>query len=279
MLITGGARGQGRAHALVSAREGADVVVVDACEQFETVPYPMPCTADLEETVRQVEALGRRAVAVQADVRSQEQIDDAVARGISDFGKIDALIANAGIWTMAPFWDITEAQWDETVSVNLSGVWKSAKAIAPHMIERQSGSMVFIASKNGLRPAANYAHYIAAKFGVTGLMNAIALELAPHGIRCNAIYPGTVDTPMINHQGSYDMMAGHPGGGAAAFYDAGYNMNALKGRTWMDPEEIAKTALYLNSDLAANVTGVGIPVEAGGLLLPGFNHSPVKPMT
>ncbi len=177
-LITGGARGQGRAHAVTCAREGADVIIIDVLDQLPTVPYKLADKADLDETVRLVEAHDRRAVAVRADVRSSREIDVAVAAGIAEFGKIDILIANAGIWTLGSFWELTDDQWEEMIAVNLTGVWKSAKAVAPHMIERRRGSIVLIASVNGLEAGQFTAHYVAAKHGVIGLMKNIALELA-----------------------------------------------------------------------------------------------------
>jgi NAD(P)-dependent dehydrogenase (short-subunit alcohol dehydrogenase family) len=236
----------------------------------------MATADDLAETVRQVEALDRRALAVTADVRDQGQLDEAVSRGIAEFGKIDILIANAGIWTQGPFWELSEQSWDEMIGVNLTGVWKSAKAVAPHMIERQSGSIVITSSVNGLEPGMNYAHYVAAKHGVIGLMKNIALELAPHGVRCNSINPGAIKTPMTDHQGAWDMFAGHEGGTEADLIEGGYHFHALKGRTFLSPQVIADTALYLNSDLAAAVTGVTIPVDAGHMLLTGVNPAPVR---
>jgi SDR family mycofactocin-dependent oxidoreductase len=276
VLITGGGRGQGRAHAVVSAREGADVVLLDIDGQVDTVKYKTGRQEDLDETVRQVEALDRRALGLVADVRSQEQLDAGVARGIAEFGHIDALIANAGIWTTAPFWELTEEEWDQMLAVNLTGVWKSAKAVAPHMIERQTGSIVITSSANGIEPGMNYAHYVAAKHGVIGLMKNIALELAPHGIRCNSINPGAILTPMTDHQDAWDMFAGHPGGTEADMLEGGRHYPALKGKSWLPPEAIANTALYLNSQLAENVTGVTIPVDAGHLLIPGVNANPVQ---
>lgn len=273
-FITGAARGQGRAHAVVSAQNGADVVLVDIAAQLDTVPYGMGTESDLADTVRQVEAVGRRAIAVVADVRSQEQMDAAVTEGLEEFGKIDILIANAGIWTTAPFWKISEQVWDEMIAVNLTGVWKSAKAVAPHFIERKSGSIVIISSVNGLEAGQNYAHYVAAKHGLIGLMKTIALELAPHSIRCNAISPGAILTPMNNHQDTWDMITGGPGGNEAAMIEAGRHYGALRGSTFLAPEVVARTALYLNSELAEAITGTTIPVDAGHLLLPGMNLAP-----
>ncbi|MFC9471963.1 mycofactocin-coupled SDR family oxidoreductase [Nocardia sp. NPDC056952] len=275
-LITGAARGQGRAHAVTCAREGADVIVVDIAGQLSTVPYPMGTGDELAETVELVEKQGRRAFAVEADVRDQAALDQAVAQGIAAFGKIDILIANAGIWTRKPFWELTDEDWEQMIGVNLSGVWRSAKAIAPHMIERQAGSIVVVSSANGLEPGMNYAHYVSAKHGVIGLMKNIALELAPHGVRCNAICPGAIDTPMIDNQSAYDLFAGGPGGNRAHLDEGAYHFNALKATSVLDPQVIADTALYLNSDLASVVTGAVIPVDAGHGLLTGFNPVPVR---
>jgi SDR family mycofactocin-dependent oxidoreductase len=275
-LITGGSRGQGRAHAVTCAREGADVIIVDVADQMTTVRYQMATQDDLDETARQVEAHDRRVLAVRADVRDQRQLDEAVARGIAELGKIDILIANAGIWTQAPFWQLTDEQWEEMIGVNLTGVWKSAKAVAPHMIGRGSGSIVITSSTNGWEAGLHYAHYVAAKHGVIGLMKNIALELAPHGIRCNSISPGAIRTPMTDNQDAWDMFAGHPGGTQAEMLEAGYHFPALRNTTFLDAQVIADTALYLNCDLAAKVTGVTIPVDAGHLILTPYNHTPAR---
>jgi SDR family mycofactocin-dependent oxidoreductase len=275
-LITGGARGQGRAHAIASAREGADIVLIDIADQLESVPYAMGTKEDLAETVSQVEALDRRVISAVADVRSQEEIDDVVSVAITEFGQVDILIANAGIWTQGPFWELPEQSWDEMIGVNLTGVWKSAKAVAPHMIERLAGSIVITSSVNGLEPGVDYAHYVAAKHGVIGLMKNIALELAPYGVRCNAIAPGAIKTPMTDHPDAWDMFAGHPGGTEADFIEGGYRFGVLRGHSFLPPEVIADAALYLNSELASVVTGITVPVDAGHLLMPGYNDAPIR---
>jgi SDR family mycofactocin-dependent oxidoreductase len=276
VLVTGAARGQGRAHAVISANEGADVVAIDVDEQIKSVHYPMATGEDLAETVRQVEALGRKALSMKADVRSQEQLDAVVKKSLSDLGGIDAVIINHGIFSLDPFWEMTEEKWNDMIDVNLSGVWRTAKAVAPTMIEAGAGSIVITASVNGVQPAVNYAHYVAAKHGVIGLMKAIARELAPFGIRCNAVLPGKVLTPMVNNQAGYDMISGHENGTLEEVLDKGFYGQALRGVGWMEPENIARTALYLNSELASAVTGVSIPVDAGFLLLTGYNHNPAK---
>jgi SDR family mycofactocin-dependent oxidoreductase len=276
VFVTGGARGQGRAHAMASAREGADVVLFDRIADIDTVGYPLATANDLQQSVKEVEALGRRAISVTGDVRSQAALDEAVTAALDEFGRIDAVVANAGIWAMEAFWELSEQQWDDMVDICLSGVWKTAKAVAPHMIERQSGSIVMISSVDGLEPGGVYAHYTAAKHGVLGLMKAVAFELAPHGIRCNAICPGAVDTPMLNNQPGYDLISGHPGGTRDDLIEGGHRFNVLKGTALLDPMNIADTAVYLNSALAARVTGVTMPVDAGHMLLAGYNHNPVR---
>lgn len=277
-FITGGSRGQGRAHAITCAREGADVIIMDTLNQIASVQYPMAQQADFDETVRQVEALDRRIVSAEGDVRSQQDLDAAVAKGIAELGRIDILIANAGIFSLGPSWELSDETWDDMIGVNLTGVWKSAKSVIPHMMERGTGSIVITSSINGLEPGVNYAHYCSAKYGVVGLMKTLALELAPHGIRVNSIHPGAVLTPMTSWQGAWDMMSGKPSGEGTEedMLEAGYRFHALKGNGFMSPQRIADTALYLNSELASSVTGVTIPVDAGHLLLPGVNNNPVK---
>jgi SDR family mycofactocin-dependent oxidoreductase len=274
-LVTGAARGQGRAHALTLARNGADIIAVDIAGQIDTVPYAMGTPDDLNETAKGVEELDRRVVAAQADVRSQEQLDEAVRLGLAEFGQIDILIANAGIWSMRPFWELSETEWADMIGTNLSGVWRSAKAVAPHMIERKTGAIVMTSSVNGLEPGMNYAHYVAAKHGVIGLMKNVALELAPHGIRCNAICPGAIDTGMTNWAGAYDMFAGHEGGTRDDLLAGAKSFHALKGTGILSPQVLADAALWLVSDGAAAVTGVALPVDAGHMLLTGVNPAPV----
>lgn len=277
-LITGGSRGQGRAHAVTCARAGADVIIIDTLDQIESVVYPMAQQADIDETVRQVEALDRRIVAVVGDVRTQADLDRAVSEGIAALGKIDILIANAGIFSLAPAHELTEEAWDDMIAVNLTGVWKSAKAVLPHMMEQGGGSIVMTSSINGLEPGANYVHYCAAKFGVVGIMKTLALEYASHGIRVNSVHPGAILTPMTSWQGAWDMMSGKPAGEGteADMLEAGYHFHALKGNGFLDPQRIADAALWLNSDLASSVTGITVPVDAGHLLIPGVNANPVK---
>lgn len=275
-LITGAAHGQGRAHAVTCAHNGADVVLFDAPGQLSTVPYGMGDKAGLEETARLVEAEGRRAIVVTGDVRQQPDLDHAVTLGLESLGKIDILIANAGIWYTVPLWAMSEDQWSQTIDTNLGGVWRSVKAVAPHMMERLTGSIVLVASINGLESGPGYAHYAASKHGVIGFMKSAAVELGAYGIRVNALCPGPTRTPMTDHQDAWDLFHGGPGGTEADMYNAGYNFMALRGVNWLEPADQADVALFLNSDLARRVTGAALPCDAGHLVLPGHNHTPVK---
>jgi SDR family mycofactocin-dependent oxidoreductase len=276
VLVTGGARGQGRAHAVASAREGADVAVLDIAGQVETVPYPMATPADLDETVRLVEKYDRRALSVQADVRSQDQLGAAVATVLEELGHIDAVVINHGIWGVGQeLWNLSEEQWNDMIDINVTGVWKAAKAVVPHMIERGSGSVVVTASTNGFEPGINYGHYSTSKHGTVGLIKNLALELARYGVRCNGVAPGVIETPMIANQVGMDLFNGGPGGTIENVRTAGSHYHALKGAGALPPATVADTGVFLNSDLAAAVTGVVVPVDAGHQLLTGFNHEPV----
>lgn len=275
-LITGAARGQGRAHALTLAREGADIIGVDVLEDIGTVPYGLSTREELEQTARDVEDLDRRALFVQADVREQAGLDDAVSRGLSEFGQIDILSANAGIYSQANFWELTEQMWQDMIDVNLSGVWRTCKAVAPHMISRRSGSIVLTASVNGFSPGYQLSHYVAAKHGVLGLMRNYAVELAPYDIRVNAVCPGVIDTKMVNNPPLYERMAGSPDSTREEALEAVRHFHLLHGRTMMPPETVSNAILWLVGDEASNITGVALPVDAGHNVLDGFNPIPTK---
>jgi SDR family mycofactocin-dependent oxidoreductase len=279
-LITGAARGQGRAHALRLAEEGADIVALDIAEDASRdigyLPYEISRDEDLEKTVARVEGTGRRAIAARADVRSQEQLDAAVERGVSELGKIDILVANAGIVSMAPFWEMSEEMWGEMIDINLSGVWRSAKALAPHMMERRAGAIVMTASQASFEPTALISHYASAKHGVIGLMRNVALELAPHDVRCNAVCPGAIDTAMINNPRLYELFAGGGEPTREVALESTRHYNLLNGRSMLPPEAVSNAVLWLVSGEAEHVTGVALPVDAGHTILPGYNPNPTR---
>ena len=265
-FITGAARGQGRSHALRLAQEGADIIAVDICQDLATVPYPGATEADLAETVKQVEALDRRIVAQQADVRDLAALQRAVDEGLSQFGHLDIVCANAGIASFAPALDLTEEVWQDVIDTNLTGVWKTVKATAPAMVERgQGGSIVLTSSIAGLIAFPNLAHYTAAKHGVTGLMRTLAVELAPHSIRVNSVHPTTVDTPMVANEPVWGLFLGGVAG--ATREQAAEGMKALNAMPvpWVEAVDISNAVLYLASDEARYVTGTTTVIDAGAM--------------
>jgi len=275
-LITGAARGQGRSHALALAAAGADIVATDIGKPIATAPYELATPEDLAGTVRAVEELDRQCLGLECDIRSGAALDAAVAAALAQFGRIDILIANAGIWALGRLWELTDDQWQDMIDTNLTGTWRSIKAVVPSMIGNRRGSIVLTSSVNGFEAGAGMAHYVSAKHGVLGLMRNAALELGPYNVRCNAVCPGIVDTKMNDWPGAYDMMAGAPGGTPAHRRDAGYNWSALAGRGLLDPATISRAVLWLASDDSADVTGVALPVDGGHAILPGMNPNPVR---
>lgn len=268
-IITGGARGQGRSHALTLAKEGANIVIGDICRDIPTLPYSLATENDLQATVADVEALGRKALGVKCDVSQAKEAQLLIEETIAAFGKIDILVANHGIWHIAPsFWEMSEEAWDDSLDVNLKGVWLVCRFAAPYMISRRFGKIIIISSSNGLRPAPHYVSYVAGKHGVIGLMGAIALELAPHNINVNAICPGVVDTPNSDHQVAYDLIAGHPGGTREDRELGARRAHVLADRGLLDPESISRAVLWLASEDARDITGVSLSVDAGFVIKP-----------
>jgi (+)-trans-carveol dehydrogenase len=267
-FITGAARGQGRAHALRLAQEGADVIAVDLLEEIPGAPYGPATEADLAETVRQVEALDRRIVATRADVRDYAGLKQALDDGVAQLGRLDIVCANAGISTqMAPAEDLEEESWQNMIDTNLTGVWHTAKAAIPHLKRGgNGGSIILTSSEAGIRGYGNIAHYVSAKHGVTGLMRSLAIELAPERIRVNSIHPTQVDTDMIQNQATYDLFTGKPGSTKEEFADASRGVIALP-IPWVEAVDIANAVLFLASDEARYITGVPLPVDAGNFLL------------
>jgi NAD(P)-dependent dehydrogenase (short-subunit alcohol dehydrogenase family) len=215
-------------------------------------------------------------VARTADVRDGAALAAAVAEGLETFGRVDALVANAGVFSQAPFWEIDEQQFRDVLEVNLLGVWRSMSAVAPHMIERGSGSMVFTSSNVGREGALFFAPYVAAKHGVVGFMKAAALELGGHGIRVNAVLPGTTDTLINDNPLGRDRAGGKPGTTREEYLASVRNWVALRDCGALPPDATADAMVFLASDRASYLTGVELNVDAGHLALPGFNHAPAS---
>jgi SDR family mycofactocin-dependent oxidoreductase len=266
-FITGAARGQGRSHAVRLAEEGADIIAVDIAGPVPSVSaYPPTTGEDLAETVSQVEALDRRIVARKADVRDSAALRAALDDGVAQLGRLDIVVANAGIYQPVPTLELDDAAWQETIGINLTGVWHTVKAALPHLIAGGGGSVILTSSVLGLRGAANAVHYSAAKHGVVGIMRSLAGEFAQHGIRVNSVHPTLVNTHMVQNEqvwGLFDAGNPHPSReSAAAIMQA---VNALP-IPWAESVDISNAVLFLASDEARYITGVTLPVDAGALL-------------
>jgi len=266
-FITGAARGQGRSHAIRLAQEGADIIAVDISAQVGSVPYPMATPEDLAETVKEVEALDRRIVAAQADVRDFGALKEALDDGVAQLGRLDIVCSNAGISSFGQAHELDETTWRDVIDINLTGMWHTCKAAIPHLVAGgRGGSIVITSSDAGLKAYPNLAHYVSAKHGVVGLMRTLALELAPHFIRVNSLHPGTVDTDMIQNEATYRLFRPDlRDPGAHELADAGRAINALP-IPWLEPVDISNAVLFLASDEARYITGVTLPVDAGFLV-------------
>jgi (+)-trans-carveol dehydrogenase len=268
-LITGAARGQGRSHALRLAQEGADVIAVDRCADVPTVGYPMATEEDLAETVRQVEALDRRVVSRVADVRDTAALRTAVDEGVAELGRLDIVLANAGIASFAPVEDLTDEMWDEMIDINLTGVFKTVRAAVPHLrAHGQGGAIVLTSSTAGIKGLGNLAHYVAAKHGVVGLVKTFANELAPHMIRVNSVHPTAVSTDMIHNRKTYGNFVPDKPEDEVTQDDVAPLFQGLNAMPipWVEAVDISNAILWLVSDDARYVTGVQLPIDAGSVV-------------
>jgi SDR family mycofactocin-dependent oxidoreductase len=257
VFITGAARGQGRSHAVRLAQEGADIIAVDLGAQIDSVPYPLATPEDLEQTAREVEALGRRVFTQQADVRDAEALSAALESGVAELGPVDIVLANAGIIVMSP--DPPQSAWQDTVDVNLTGVYNAVRVAVPAMVERKAGGAIVLtgstaslAGIGGNTPGG--LAYTASKHAVVGLMRAWANYLAPHHIRVNSVHPTGVNTPMVVNDVMERLLMADPST-ANAF-------NALPVQL-IEAIDVSNAIAWLVSDDARYVTGVALPVDAG----------------
>ena len=258
-FITGAARGQGRSHAVRLAEEGADIVAVDICHDYDPVRYGLATPADLDLTVKAVRDLGRRIVAIQADVRDADGLRAAVDAGVAELGRLDVVCANAGI-CVAYEWDQVPAQvWQDILDTNLTGVWNTMVAAAPHLIAAGGGSIICTGSTASVKGLPFLAPYVAAKHGIVGIARSLANELGPSGVRVNVVVPAGVDTAMSQGLDSlHRLIDDRPDLGALY-------TNALPVR-YMDPRDVSDTVLFLASDESRYVTGLVLTVDAGNAI-------------
>ncbi len=258
-FVTGAARGQGRAHAVRLAIEGADVIAVDICSGFSSVKLKPATPDDLEMTVRLVEEQGRQIVGRQADVRDFDRLQEIVDEGTAQFGRLDIVVGNAGVLNCSWAWEMTADQWQEVIDVNLTGVFNTCKAAIPTMIRNgRGGSIILTSSVAGLYGQPFTASYTAAKHGVVGLARCLANELSEHNIRVNTIHPTGVRTDMYEEPELFPLVQTRADTLGPVF------MNALPTEV-MEPEDVAAVVAFLASDDAKHITGDQVRIDCGKL--------------
>jgi len=265
-VITGGARGMGRSHALALAREGAAIVACDILKQIPTVAYPLATQADMDETGRLVKEAGGRFVAVKADVRVPVEAEAVIAQAVRQFGQVDYLLANAGIYATSPVAQMTDQMFDDMIKTNLYGVFNIMRAALPAMVAKRFGRIVATASMAGRMGLASTGHYCASKWGVIGLTKSLALEVARQGITVNSVCPTGVNTPLVNNPAAWRKALPDDPAPTREKYEARMRANpyAPQGVPWIEPEDVTAAILFLLSDEARHITGSAFDVAAGG---------------
>ena len=267
VFITGVARGQGREHALRFAAEGVSVIGLALCEQMDQVQYPMATPEDLAETVKLVEAKGGQIVAKPADVRSLDGVQRVVDEGLDRFGRLDYIIANAGIYAPMGALQMSEEHWDQLIDTNLGGVWRTVRAAAPAMVDRgEGGAIVVISSIAGIKGFFGSSAYSASKHGVVGFAKSLALELAPNHIRVNSIHPTSVYTPMIANDAFRQMVRFDVENPSDEHSGDFLRSQQALDTPWVEASDISDAVLFLCSEEARWITGASLPVDAGALL-------------
>ncbi|OBI82787.1 mycofactocin-coupled SDR family oxidoreductase [Mycobacterium sp. 1245805.9] len=260
-FVTGAARAQGRSHAVRLAREGADIIALDICARAsDTLTYTPATPEDLSETIRLVEAEGRKVLAREVDIRDDAALRQLVADGVEQFGRLDILVANAGVLGWGRVWELTDEQWDTVIGINLTGTWRTLRAAIPAMIEAgNGGSIVVVSSSAGLKATPGNGHYAASKFGLTGLTNTLAIELGEYGIRVNSIHPYSVETPMIEPEAMMEIFAKHPR------YVHSFPPMPMQYKGFMTPDEVSDVVVWLAGDGSGTLSGTQVPVDKGAL--------------
>lgn len=253
-IVTGAARAIGRACAVALAREGADVVAMDIAkpDAFEYLNYPLASPQDLAETQRLVEEQGQRCLSIQADVRSMSQMRSLTERTINELGKVDIMVANAGLVPSVPLTEMTDQQWGDVIDVNLTGVANSICAVLPHMVEREQGRIVALTSTLGRQGNAGNAHYVASKWGIVGLVKAAALEAGPHSVTVNAVAPTGVRTVRFPEDPEERETAEQ--------FLQEYNALPV---LLLEPPDVAQSVVFLVSPQARYISGAVLDVAAG----------------
>lgn len=263
-FITGAARGQGRAHAVRLAEEGASIIAVDICEQIDTVSYELGTMDELQETAKLVEDRDQRIVVAKADVRDRASMQSAVDKGIAEFGRLDIVSANAGIWSSAAFVDLDDQMYRDMIDVQMTGPWNTCKVTVPYLIEQdEGGSIIITSSVAGKKGFPHQAHYNMGKAAAILLMRTLANELAPNRIRVNTVNPFSTITKMIDNEFIWRAFA--PDAENPSSDDMAGAMQAMNllPIPWVQPEDISAAVAWLASDDARYVTGIDLDIDAG----------------
>jgi SDR family mycofactocin-dependent oxidoreductase len=261
VLITGAARGQGRSHAIAFAREGANVAICDICADIATVPYPLGTAEELAATASLCEAEGVEVLRERVDVRSFAAMQAFTDAALARFGRIDVVVANAGIFSIAPMADQPPEMFDDVIDVCLKGVCKTIRAVLPSMIQREYGRIIATGSYASVAAAPNFAHYGAAKHGIVGLITSLAREVGDKGITANYLVPNGVATPMVRHETMYRLASpDDPTEAAMLPILASNNPIPLP---WIQPEDVSKLVLFLASEDARYTTGTAMKIDLG----------------
>ncbi len=267
-FITGAARGQGRAHAIRLANDGADIIAIDVCRPIsESITYPLATSEELAETVQAVEATGRKVLAREVDIRDLDALQKVVADGIEQFGRLDIVVANAGVLSWGRMFEMSEEQWDTVIDVNLNGTWRTIRAAVPAMIEAgNGGSIIIVSSSAGLKATPGNGHYSASKHGLVAITNALAIEVGEFGIRVNSIHPYSIETPMVEKKAMIDLFTKYPSY-VHSFSPMPYqpvNHQSEKGlMEFMEPEEVSDVVAWLAGDGSHTISGSQIAVDRG----------------
>jgi SDR family mycofactocin-dependent oxidoreductase len=267
-FVTGAARGQGRAHAVRLAAEGADIVAIDICGPIsDTITYPPATSEELAETVSAVEATGRKVLAREVDIRDLAAQQQVVADTIEQFGRLDIVVANAGVLSWGRMFEMSEEQWDSVIEVNLSGTWRTMRATVPAMIAAgNGGSIIVVSSSAGLKATPGNSHYSASKHGLVAIANALAIEVGEFGIRVNSIHPYSIGTPMVEPEAMMEIFGKYPNYihsfSPMPFHPI--NHEGKKGlQEFMTPEEVSDVVAWLAGDGSATISGSQIAVDRG----------------
>lgn len=266
-FVSGLARGQGRTHALMLAGHGYDIAGIDVPNEAATVPYPMSSGGDLAQTVKELEAAGANVVVTEGDIRSADDVQRSFDAAAAKFDGMDVVLANAGVCAYVGVLEMTSEQWQTMIDINLTGTFNVAQIGARRMVESGAGGAIVLTSTSMVSKVhANLAHYVSAKFGVEGLMRSMAIELAPHKIRVNAVQPTAINTALVQNQATYDLFCPDIENPTAADALPRLAGLGLIGPELMEPERITDAIEWLVSDKARMVTGMSLKIDAGSSL-------------